>query len=75
LYAIRIEDFSVESLQYIFVNHISWDAKVTTDKWRGYRPISKAYDITQIESENGLNFKTLHTMIHQVKSWRRTTYS
>ena len=43
--------------------------RVTTDKWRGYRPISKAYDITQIESNRGLNFKALHTMINQVKSW------
>lgn len=75
IYAMKIDDFSAESLQYIFVNHISRDAKVTTDKWRGYRPISKAYDITQIESNNGLNFKALHTMIHQVKSWIRTTYS
>ncbi|WP_223552348.1 IS1595 family transposase [Aestuariivivens sp. NBU2969] len=75
MYAMRIEDFSAESLQYIFVNHISRDAKVTTDKWRGYRPITKVYDITQIESNNGMNFKALHTMIHQVKSWIRTTYS
>lgn len=75
MYAMKIDDFSAESLQYIFVNHISREAKVTTDKWRGYRPISKAYDITQIESNNGLNFKALHTMIHQVKSWIRTTYS
>ena len=33
------------------------------------------YDILQIESGGGLNFKALHTMIHQVKSWIRTTYS
>ena len=75
MYAMKIDDFSAQSLQYIFVNHISRDAKITTDKWRGYRPISKAYNITQIESNNGLNFKALHTMIHQVKSWIRTTYS
>jgi len=75
MYAMKIEDFSAQSLQYIFVDHISRDAKVTTDKWRGYRPISRAYDITQIESNNGMNFKALHTMIHQVKSWIRTTYS
>lgn len=75
MYAMKIEDFSAKSLQYIFVNHISRKAKVTTDKWRGYRPIAKAYDITQIESNNGANFKALHTMIHQVKSWIRTTYS
>lgn len=75
MYAIKIDDFSAKSLQYIFVNHISRQAQVTTDKWRGYRPIAKAYNITQIESQNGLNFKALHTMIHQVKSWIRTTYS
>ena len=75
MYAMKIDDFSAQSLQYIFVNHISREAKVTTDKWRGYRPISKAYNITQIPSNNGLNFKALHTMIHQVKSWIRTTYS
>lgn len=75
MYAMKIDDFSAESLQYIFVNHISRKAKITTDKWKGYRPISKAYDITQIESNGGLSFKALHTMIHQVKSWIRTIYS
>lgn len=75
MYAMSIDDFSAQSLQYIFVNHINREAKVTTDKWRGYKPIAKVYDITQIESNKGLNFKALHTMIHQVKSWIRTTYS
>lgn len=75
MYAMKIDDFSAQSLQYIFVNHISREAKVTTDKWKGYRPISKAYNITQIPSNNGLNFKALHTMIHQIKSWIRTIYS
>lgn len=75
MYAMRIKDFSARSLQYIFVKHISREAKVTTDKWRGYRPISKAYDITQIDSNSGMNFKALHMIIHQVESWIRTTYS
>jgi len=75
MYAMRIEDFSAQSLQYMFINHISRDAQITTDKWKGYRPISKVYNINQIESNNGLNFKALHTMIHQIKSWIRTTYS
>lgn len=35
----------------------------------------KQYDIHQVERDHGLNFKVLHTMIHQVKSWIRTTYS
>lgn len=34
----------------------------------------KEYDISQIESNNGLNFKALHTIIHEAKSWIRTTY-
>lgn len=75
MYAKRINDFSAQSLQYIFVNHISREANVTTDEWRGYRPIGKVYNIVQIKSNKGLNFKALHTMIHQVKSWIRTTFS
>lgn len=74
-YAKKIEDFSARSLQYMFIDHISREADITTDKWKGYRPIAKAYDITQIESKNGRNFQALHTIIHQVKSWIRTTYS
>jgi len=75
MYAMRIEDFSAQSLQYMFINHISRNAKITTDKWKGYRPIVEAYDITQIERNSVLNFKALHTMIYQVKSWIGTTYS
>lgn len=75
MYAMCIKDFSASSLQYIFNNNISREADVLTDQWRGYRPIAKAYRITQIPSDSGLNFKALHTMIHQVKSWIRTTYS
>jgi len=74
-YALKIKDYSAKSLSVIFEKHISKDAKVTTDEWRGYRPIAKDYTIEQIPSDNGMNFKALHTMIHQVKSWIRTTYS
>jgi hypothetical protein len=73
--AMRIEDFSDSSLQYIFVNHIPWEAKVITDKWRGYGPIDKACNITQIESNGGMNYKALHPMVHQVKSGIKLTYS
>jgi len=74
-YAIKIEDFSAKSLNTIFEKHVSKEAKITTDEWKGYKPLAKDYDITQIPSKNGTNFKALHTMIHQVKSWIRTTYS
>mgnify|MGYP003874657183 FL=1 len=75
MYALNIKDFSARSLQYMFIRHIDRRAKVTTDKWKGYRLIAKAYDITQLESGKGSNFKALHTMVHQIKSWIRTTYS
>jgi hypothetical protein len=71
----RIEDFSDSSLQYIFVNHIPREAKVIKGKWRGYGPVAKAYNITQIESNGGMNYKALHPMVNQVKSWIKTSYS
>lgn len=74
-YALKIADFSSKSLNEMFEKHISKSAKVTTDEWRGYWPMAKEYQIQQIPSLDGINFKALHTMIHQVKSWLRTTYS
>lgn len=75
MYSMRIDNYSSKELKKLFVKHISKEAEVTTDSWKGYLPLIKDYNITQIESNNGLNFKALHTMIHQVKSWIRTTYS
>lgn len=75
MYSLNIDNYSGKELGKIFEKHISTEANVVTDKWKGYRPLMKQYDITQIESNHGLNFKALHTMIHQVKSWLRTTYS
>ena len=54
--------------------HISKTAQVTTDEWKGYKPI-KDFNITQISSNDGKNFPTLHKVIHQVKSWIRGIYS
>ncbi len=75
MYALKIDNFSAKELEKIFIKHIDENAIVTTDLWRGYRPLFEDYNITQIESNNGKNFIALHTMIHQVKSWIRTTYS
>ena len=75
MYAMVINDFSAKSLSCIFEKHIDKTARITTDLWKGYRPLSKIFNIDQIPSNNGSNFKALHTMIHQVKSWIRTTFS
>ncbi|UAM96692.1 IS1595 family transposase [Polaribacter litorisediminis] len=75
MYALKIDNYSAKELKTIFDKHIDKNAKITTDKWRGYRPLIEEYNITQIESNQGKNFMAIHTMIHQVKSWIRTTYS
>lgn len=45
-----------------------------TDKWTGYKPLKKEYNIEQIKS-NTSDFFQINTIIHQVKSWLRSTYS
>jgi len=74
-YSIRIKDYSSISLNTLFEKHISPDANVLTDKWRGYRPLTQNYQITQSLSLNGEHLKELHIVIHQLKSWLRTIYS
>ena len=59
----------------IFDAHISTSARVTTDGWRGYSSLKKDYQIDQIKSNGGKNFIQMHTIIHQVKSWIRTTFA
>ena len=73
-YALKIPDFSSKSLRTIFDKHIDKTAYITTDEWKGYRPI-KDFNITQIPSNNGKNFPTLHKIIHQVKAQIRGIYS
>lgn len=75
MYIKQIDNYSSKELKTIFTKHISTDTSVTTDKWRGYAPLKGEFKITQEKSNSGLNFKKLHTMIHQVKSWIKTTYS
>ena len=75
VYFNKIEDYSSKSLSTIFDAHISTGARVFTDKWTGYVPIGKRYDIHQNYSDKGNNMKQMHTIIHQVKSWLRSVYS
>ena len=70
----RIDNYSSKELSKIFVSHISNDAKVTTDKWKGYQPLKKDYDITQIKS-NVSDFFEMNTIIHQLKAGLRSVYS
>jgi len=71
----KIKDYSSKSLNGIFETHISTQATVYTDKWTGYKPIGKHYNIRQNYSDKGNSMKQMHTIIHQVKSWLRSVYS
>jgi transposase-like protein len=75
VYIKTIKDYSSKSLNNIFDCHISSSSEVVTDQWRGYSPLSKEYNITQLKSDGGKNFIQMHTIIHQVKSWIRTTFA
>ncbi len=71
MYAKKIDNASSAELEKIFDKHISKSAKILTDKWRGYSPISKHFNITQEKSEPDKNFKVMHRGIQQLKSWIR----
>ena len=71
----KTDNYPSKELKKIFVKYISMEAMVATGLWKGYRTLVKGYNIKQIESGKGLSFKAPRTMIHQVKSWPRTTYS
>lgn len=40
-------------------------------KWKGYELLKEIYNLKQIYSNNGENFKELHVVIMQLKSWLR----
>lgn len=69
-----ISDYSSKELRKIFDSHISKKAEVVTDKWSGYKPLKKEYNITQIKS-NTSDFFEINTIIHQLKSGLRSVYS
>jgi len=71
-YAQVIDDYSSKSFMPFFEQHIAKNAKVVTDKWTGYAPLKNQYNIEQVHSNKGKNFKELHLVIHQIKSWIRT---
>lgn len=75
VYALKIDDYSSKSLSKIFEKHISSDAQISTDNWKGYRPLKKDYNITQSDSNDGQSMPQMHIIIHQIKSWLRTIHS
>ena len=71
MYVRVIENASASMLKRIFEKHISVNATILTDKWKGYSPLMKVYNITQEKSQPDTNFKVMHRCIQQLKSWIR----
>lgn len=70
-YAKTIDNASTEALKTIFDKHISKQSKIKTDGWRGYAPLKKDWNITQLPSQKGSNFRLLHAHIMNIKGWLR----
>jgi transposase-like protein len=70
-YAKVIDNFSSENLEPFFAEHVSKDSSVKTDKWTGYFPLKKDWNIRQKYSNKGSSFPLLHTHITNIKNWLR----
>jgi transposase-like protein len=75
VYFDQLKDYSSKEIGRIFEKHISKNAIIKTDQWTGYKPLKIEYDILQIKSDKGNSSKEIHTIIHQLKSWLRSTFS
>jgi len=73
-YAIKIKNSSAEELARIFEKHIDKSAKIRTDKWSGFKPLEKTYQITKEKSKPGKNFQLMNRFVQGVQSWFRGIY-
>ena len=71
-HALHINDCGTKQLKPFFEKHISKEAKIRTDKWRGYIPLKNEYkELKQEESNPKQNFKLFHRQVMMVKGWLR----
>lgn len=73
-YAMVIENTSSVELKTIFDGHISKESEVKTDKWSGYSPLKKDWDIQQEKSKGGENFELMNRFVMGLKGWCRGIY-
>lgn len=73
-YAQVIDNTSCKELKKIFEKHIDKNAETKTDKWSGYLPLMKDWNIEQEKSNGGVNFELMHRFIMGLKSWIRGIY-
>ena len=67
-----IPNYSADALANFFNKRISKKATIRTDGWAGYNPLKKDFpNLKQEKSDKGQNFKLLHVLIMNFKSWLR----
>lgn len=76
MYARVIKDGSNDSLKPFFEDHISPQAEVKTDQWKGYTPLAEDFpNLHQVPSgKKGKNFPDMHRAIMMLKAWLRGTH-
>lgn len=71
-YAEVIENASAKELGSFLHKHVSKEAEIISDEWRGYVPLKSEFKkLEQIASNDGKNFKDIHIHIMNIKSWLR----
>lgn len=71
-YAKVIDRASAKEFRPFFDTHISKEAKVVTDEWRGYLPLKNKFPfLKQRPSNNGKSFPQLHIHIMNIQGWLR----
>lgn len=71
-YAEIIEHASSKELGDFLRKHVTTDATIITDGWRGYSPLKNEFvNLKQVPSNSGKNFKDLHIHIMNIKAWLR----
>ncbi len=67
-----IQNAGTKELRPFIKDHVTLEAKLKTDKWRGYTTLKNEFkNLTQLESNKGKNFNTMHRFIMNFKSWVR----
>jgi hypothetical protein len=71
-YAKVIDHASGKEFKPFFNDHISHQAHIVTDEWKGYLPLKKDYPhLEQRPSKKGGNFPELHVHIMNIQGWLR----
>jgi transposase-like protein len=70
-YAKVVENAGSDELSAFLVENVEKDTMVRTDKWSGYKPSAKAYNLVQESSAKGKTHKLVHRQIMMIKAWLR----